>query len=260
MARIRTLKPEFFRSKSVARLSFGARLTFQGMWCEADDYGRGPCDPRVLKGALWPLDDDVTWQTVDEHLEELERVGCIRRYPGGEDEFYEIPSWEEHQAAAYRRGKAVYPEPVQLASVPTPSEHNSHDEKCKNVQAARPVVLELGTGNVEVERGTGIAPRAARARDEVWDAVMYVCSIEEPIPQSARGAYNTAVSALKGVGASPLDIESRATEHLRRWPNASLTPTSLSRHWAELAVVQRPPPTADKTLGAVADLMSRRPS
>lgn len=124
MARIRTLKPSFFRSRSLARCSRDARLTFQGLWVEADDCGRGIADPRVLKGAIWPLDDDVTADDVRHHMSELVETGHIRLYQVGEEDFYEIANWEEHQAAAYRRGSATFPAPFCTSL---------HDEKCKKV-------------------------------------------------------------------------------------------------------------------------------
>lgn len=137
MGRIRTIKPEFFRSRSLAKVTLPARLTFQGLWCEADDHGRGIADPRILKGVLWALDDDMTADDVLDHLDQLERTGHIRRYEVDGDAFYEVVAWEKHQAAAYRRGVAVHPEPP-----PPEPEQPPHDEECKNVQAARPVVLE----------------------------------------------------------------------------------------------------------------------
>lgn len=148
MGRIRTLKPEFFRSRSLARISIPARMTFQGLWCEADDFGRGVADPRIVKGAVWPLDDEITHYDVDEHLDALAGSGHIRLYDVDGERFYVILSWEEHQSAAYRRGKAQFPEPP---------EQESHDESCKEVQAAPLVVLELGTGNGEL----GSAPNGA---------------------------------------------------------------------------------------------------
>ena len=142
MARIRTLKPEFFRSRSLAQCSVPARVTFQGLWCEADDHGRGVADARVLKGAIWPLDDDIEWKDVEKHLGELADTDHIRLYEVRSDRYYEVRHWSEHQSAAYRRGNAVHPEP--------PSEN-----ACKEVQAALPDVLELGTGNWE---GKGSPP------------------------------------------------------------------------------------------------------
>lgn len=153
MGRIRTLKPEFFRSRSLARVSIPARLTFQGLWCEADDFGRGVADPRLVKGAVWPLDDEMTWGEVAKHLDELETTGHISLYEIDGEQFYVIVSWEEHQAAAYRRGKPQFPAPCTTDNASTePAEQSLHDESCKKV-------LELGTGNEELG-GVANAPRS----------------------------------------------------------------------------------------------------
>lgn len=146
MGRIRTIKPEFFRSRSLSRCSLPARLTFQGLWCEADDHGRGIADPRLIVAAVWPLDDDVTALEVESHLDELVKSGHIDLYHVDGERYYAVSSWEKHQSAAYRRGEALHPAP--------PAETSTHDESCKEVQDARPVVLE-GKGR---EQGTGKPP------------------------------------------------------------------------------------------------------
>ncbi len=111
MARIRTLKPEFFRSRSLAKCDRDARLTFAGLWTEADDHGHGVADPRILKGAIWPLDDDVTHRHVSAHLRVLVETGHIRLYEVDGETYYEVVNWAEHQAAAYRRGEPKHPAP-----------------------------------------------------------------------------------------------------------------------------------------------------
>lgn len=136
MGRIRTLKPEFFRSRSLARCSRDARLTFEGLWCEADDHGRGVADPRVLKGSIWPLDDDLGWQDVENHLHELADTGHIVIYEADGERYFEVQRWSDHQSAAYRRGSPVYPLPPVVAA-------------CSEVQDVGYVVLELVTGNGE---------------------------------------------------------------------------------------------------------------
>lgn len=110
MAKIRTLKPGFFRSRSLAKCPIEARLTFQGLWTEADDHGRGIADPRLLKGAIWPLDDDITVQHVSAHLNVLAATSHIRLYAVADETYYEVVNWESHQSAAFRRGEAQFPD------------------------------------------------------------------------------------------------------------------------------------------------------
>lgn len=164
MARIRTIKPEFFRSRSLAKCSRDARTTFQGLWAEADDAGRGIADARILKGSIWPLDDDLGHEDVERHLHELADTGHIKFYEVDGERYYLIINWEKHQAAAYRRGEPVHPAPPWDAP---------HDDACKEVQDARVGVLE-GKGREGNEEGEGNDPAplgCARELIAVWESL-----------------------------------------------------------------------------------------
>ena len=60
MARIRTIKPQFWDSPGTARASLRARLFFIAMWNWADDYGVGTANPKQLVGFAFPNDDDIS--------------------------------------------------------------------------------------------------------------------------------------------------------------------------------------------------------
>lgn len=137
MARMRTIKPEFFRSELAARCSIPARLTYIGLLGEADDHGRGVANPRTLKGALWSLDDDVSWAEVDGYLAELERSGHIVIYEVDGKRLYEVQRFAEHQSPSHRRGKPVHPAPCGTV----------HADACKDMHGASEGVLEQGAGN-----------------------------------------------------------------------------------------------------------------
>jgi hypothetical protein len=111
VGRARIIKPDFFRSRSLARVSRDARSTFVGLWVEADDAGRGIADARIIKGSVWPLDDDITAEHIDQHLAELDATGHIELYEVADETFYLVTRWEKHQAAAYRRGEPKHPAP-----------------------------------------------------------------------------------------------------------------------------------------------------
>jgi hypothetical protein len=85
-------------------------LTFQGLWVEADSAGRGVADPRILKGSIWPLRDEIAPETIAEHLRELEREHIVLYEVDGEP-YYLVRNWEKHQSAAYRTGEPVHPAP-----------------------------------------------------------------------------------------------------------------------------------------------------
>lgn len=112
MARIRTVKPEFFTSLTVTRVSLGARLTFIGLWTYCDDEGRGRDEPRLVKAALWPLDDGVSADTVDAHLTELSAARLIERYEVEGAHYIAIRNWGEHQKIDRPR-TSIIPAPPQ---------------------------------------------------------------------------------------------------------------------------------------------------
>src|SRR5579864_534383 len=97
VARMRTIKPETFTSETLAAISVHARWTFAGLWTYCDDDGRGRSDPRLIKAAIWPLDDDVTAKDVAAHLDELEAKALICRYQADGKSYLHVVNFGEHQ-------------------------------------------------------------------------------------------------------------------------------------------------------------------
>jgi len=57
MARIRTIKPEFWDDEKLSLVSRDARLTFIGMWTFSDDYGVVKGASVWLKSKIFPYDN-----------------------------------------------------------------------------------------------------------------------------------------------------------------------------------------------------------
>jgi hypothetical protein len=111
VARIRSIKPEFWTSQKLARVSRDARLVFVGLWNEADDDGRLVDAPKRLAGALFPFDEDTDARWVDARMAELAKVGVIVRYAADGDRFAHIPSFREHQHPDKPRKSSLPPPP-----------------------------------------------------------------------------------------------------------------------------------------------------
>lgn len=255
MARIRTIKPEFFRSRSLAKCSIGARLTFIGLWTECDAKGRGVADPRILKGALYALDDAITHVEVQGWLKELRSTGHIGLYQVDGDWFYEIAKFTKHQAAAYRTGEGVHPAPQ--PTPPAPPDDDLHDDECKNVQVAQTPTTKRAVREGKVREGKGTltpetsskslalvpdpiaSDKPTRGRDPLWDALDTELGNAATTPErSLRGKTRKELAALQ---ATPTDVRMRCAEYRRRWPTASLTDTALVKHWSSLAIPQASP-------------------
>lgn len=105
MARIRTIKPEFFTSEDIVSRSPIARLFYIALWCEADREGRMEWKPGTFKLRYLPGDA----VTVDEVASELIEAGLICVYTVGEKQFAEIPSFTKHQVINNREADSAIP-------------------------------------------------------------------------------------------------------------------------------------------------------
>ncbi len=73
MARLRTIKPEFFTSEQIVECSTNARLQFLGILCFSDDGGIHPASVKRLKMEVWP-GDQVSEKDVTKYMAELIRI------------------------------------------------------------------------------------------------------------------------------------------------------------------------------------------
>jgi hypothetical protein len=65
MARIRSIKPEVRKSRTVTSWPRDVRLTWVFLWCYLDDEGRGEDDMGLVKAELYPRDKDVSETKLD---------------------------------------------------------------------------------------------------------------------------------------------------------------------------------------------------
>lgn len=106
MARIRTVKPEFWSSEQIMECSRNARLLFIGMWNFCDDEGRMPFKPRQIKAQVFP-GDDLSADEILGMLRELSGNGLIQIYTIEEQDYLQVTGWQ-HQRID-KRQPAKYP-------------------------------------------------------------------------------------------------------------------------------------------------------
>jgi len=105
MARIRTIKPEFFTSEDIVELSPIARLFYISLWCEADREGRLIWKPKTLKLRYFPGDNCDILKLANELLS----IGLIEIYEVEGKEYAEILSFKVHQAINNREADSILP-------------------------------------------------------------------------------------------------------------------------------------------------------
>lgn len=92
MARIRTVKPDFWTSEDVAAVSRNARLLFIGLLNFADDEGNGSASSKGLKMKVFPGDADVTPAKIETWLRELD-LELIGLYGAEGKQYYHVMKW-----------------------------------------------------------------------------------------------------------------------------------------------------------------------
>lgn len=127
MARIRSIKPEFFISETVASLPLSTRLSFIGLWTHVDDNGVCVDNERLINAAIWPLEEDPleTLQRTREDLQRLSTAGLVTRYEHSGRRYLAVNSWDEHQKVSHP-GKPRYPRPDDPGSTPFTSDDDPH--------------------------------------------------------------------------------------------------------------------------------------
>ena len=93
MARIRTIKPEFWTDERLTECSLSARLLFIGMLNFADDNGNLAYSAKRLKMQVFPADAIDTQPLIDELLAH----GVLIEYSVNGDKYLNIKGFSKHQ-------------------------------------------------------------------------------------------------------------------------------------------------------------------
>lgn len=107
MARIRTIKPDFFTDEGIVALSPLARLFYIALWCEADREGRLEWRLKTLKWKYLPQDDC----DIEAIGKELTDAGRIVLYTADGKIYALIPTFNEHQHVNVKEAASRIPAP-----------------------------------------------------------------------------------------------------------------------------------------------------
>lgn len=113
--RIRSIKPEFWRSLDIAALSIEDRLLFIGLWSYVDDNGVGVDRVPIIAAELFAddlsRDPRETLGRVSDGIGRLSECGLVQRYSDGSRDYLAVTNWERHQRID-KPNKPRYPLPT----------------------------------------------------------------------------------------------------------------------------------------------------
>ena len=119
MARIRTIKPEFWSDEKVGGLPLACRLLFIGLWNFADDYGIIASSPLFIKSRIFLYDRDISEDNVLQWLRELEQRKMIVPCEHDGNHYYIVRNFSKHQVVNKKSQSRTVP------PVPPVPERNS---------------------------------------------------------------------------------------------------------------------------------------
>ncbi len=111
MARIRTIKPEFWDDEKLSELPIPARLLFIGCWNFADDFGIMPESIKWIKAKVFPY-DSLRDNEVKQWIDTLVKNRMLIPFAYGDKGYYIIRRFRSHQIIDKRYEKSTLPTDV----------------------------------------------------------------------------------------------------------------------------------------------------
>lgn len=105
MARMRTIKYQFFLNEQLAEVAPLGRLLFAGMWTLADREGRLEDRPKRIKAAVLPYDE----ADAEELISALASRGFLIRYEVDGERYLQIVNFLKHQTPHIQEQKSIIP-------------------------------------------------------------------------------------------------------------------------------------------------------
>lgn len=105
----RIIKESVCTSDTIDQMSWFEECFYHRLWTACDDYGRMDARPAILKSKLFPLKDRLSLKDIQNALQRMVDIGCVRLYECDSKPYLYLPSWEVHQQVRAKRSKFPAP-------------------------------------------------------------------------------------------------------------------------------------------------------
>lgn len=200
--RIRSIKPEFWRSEDINALSIEDRLLFIGLWSYVDDNGVGRDAESCIAADLFAGDlfrnSRETFARLSRGLQHLADAGLIVRYEVDGKRYLAVVTWEKHQKID-RPNKPRFPQYSAIRDTLATPSRESRDNSATGTEEQR----NRGTGEQTLSRAPArgvteaawetfweLYPRKVSKKDAraVFDRIARTTDLEVVINGAARYA------------------------------------------------------------------------
>lgn len=150
----RIVREGILTSESIARLSWAEEVFYRRLMSVADDHGRYYANPKLIRGACYPLlIDKVTDADIGKWLTACVEAALVSVYPASDGKRYLVIQKFGQQV----RSKSRFPEPLPNNVTPL----QSIDSKCDQVRADAHLDVFVFEDVVVAESTPPIKPKAA---------------------------------------------------------------------------------------------------
>lgn len=169
--RIRSTKPEFYRSRTVATVDWDTRFILKALESYVDDNGVGKDDPELIATDILPRDiareGSRTLARLSEAIRSLNRAGLVWRYKADGHALLFISNWEDvqrvdkPQAGRFPRpdGTMNYKDSVIRECVAKPRERSRRLAPGTGEQGNRGTGTTSSSSSLSNARASGDEPR-----------------------------------------------------------------------------------------------------
>lgn len=211
--RIRSTKPEFWRSERVALLSWDARLVLKGLESYVDDNGVGKDDMALILGDVFSRDmlanPRDTLARVSASVSELAEHGFLHRYEADGTRLLYLSWWDSNQRID-RPGKGRLPRPDGTMDY--------KDSEIRDSVASPRDTLAPGTGE-QGNRGTDEqGSREAAPQPPPREDVEQICGMFADLCESTatNGKRPTITQAWRDAARRLIDLDGRTVDDIER--------------------------------------------
>jgi hypothetical protein len=128
VARIRSVKPDFWQRADVCSATHLERLLLLGLANLVDDAGRTRIVTRAIVGALFPCDADVDEGVVERGLRRLADLGAVVLYDAAGGRYVQVCGWGDDQVINRPSPSRCPPPPVSDHGTITEKSLGAHGE------------------------------------------------------------------------------------------------------------------------------------
>ena len=231
MARIRTIKPEFWRHPVLGRLPDDQQLLALALLSMSDDEGFFRAQPELIRGDVQPFREDLA--TISRGLAKLSEIGWIEVVDHPEQgSIGRVKKWADHQKVDHPKASKLrrYFTCEQVAN----SSRSSRDS----------FALEQGSGNRDQGRGNGNSASTAPAAQEAVTSqpdtappdlppLQFASRLLQEIGLPETRGNNTVVAATITALAREMSVPAAYELLLARAKEVQAEDVELNRFWFE---------------------------